>query len=64
MGETWVNISAQDVEAFSVHINSNLKFTIEDMKENNLPLMYSSVHLEEDRGLYIETYSHRPVPIV
>ena len=53
LDETWVKIKTQEVEAFTEHlisVDSNIKFTREDMKENRL------LCLKKDRRLNIEVY--------
>ena len=50
---------SQEVEAFRKHLNSvdsNIKFTKEDMKENRLPFLECAIQIEKDRGLNIEVY--------
>ena len=50
----WVQIRAREVEAFTEHINaldSNIKFTREDVRGDSLPFLDCAVHIEEDRKL-------------
>lgn len=42
MDDTWLKIKTQEVESFTAHINSvdrNIKFTMEDTKDNSLPFL-------------------------
>jgi len=57
--DTWVKIQTQEVEAFTEHINlvdSNIKFTREDAKDQKLPFLDCVVHIEEDGSLNTEVY--------
>ena len=59
LDDTGVKIRAREVEAFAEHINAvdnNIKFTQEDVRGDGLPLLYCTVHTEEDRSLNIEVY--------
>ncbi|XP_050924570.1 uncharacterized protein LOC127140827 [Lates calcarifer] len=57
--DTWVKIKTKEVQAFSKHINSvdsNIKFTREDAKNNSLPFLDCQVNIEKDRSLHIGVY--------
>ena len=59
----WVKIRIQEGKAFMEHLNSvdsEIKFTREDMNENKLPFLNSVIHLEKDGRLNIEVY-RKPV---
>lgn len=57
--DTWVKIKTQEVEGFTENINavdSNIKFTQEDVGGNSLAFPVCAVHTEDDRSLDIEVY--------
>lgn len=59
MDNKWVKIKTQEVEAFAEHINSvdrNIRFTREDVKDNQLPFLDCDVHIGVDRSLHIGVY--------
>ena len=67
--DTVFKIKTQEVEAFTEHMNlvdSNIKFTWEDAKDNKLPFLDCAVYIEEDGHLNTEVYrkpTHtKPVP--
>ena len=54
-----VKMKTQEVETFTKHLNSldsNIKFTREDMRENRLPFPNCAIHHEKDGGLNIQVY--------
>ena len=60
VGYTWVKIRGREVEAVAEHINaveSNIKFTWEDVRGDSLPFMDCAVHTEEDSSLNFEVFS-------
>ncbi|KAK7925859.1 hypothetical protein WMY93_008169 [Mugilogobius chulae] len=57
--DTFVKIKKQDLEAFTSHINavdSNIKFTREDSKDNQLAFLDCSAIIGEDGKLQLEVY--------
>ncbi|XP_047457867.1 uncharacterized protein LOC125018165, partial [Mugil cephalus] len=57
--DTWVKIKTKEVESFTKHINtvdSNIKFTREDISGACLAFLDCLVRVEEDRSLNIEVY--------
>lgn len=54
-----MTIKAQEVEAFTEHIismDSDIRFTWEDVKEGQLPFVDCTVHVEEVENFNIEVY--------
>jgi len=57
--DTWVKLQTQEVEAFTEHISlmdSNIKFTREDVKEHKLSFLDCAVYIEEDGRFNTEVY--------
>ena len=59
MDDTWVNIKIQEVQAFTDHINAvdtNIKFTREDTKDNKLTFLDCAVIIGSNGNLGTEIY--------
>lgn len=66
MDGTWVKIKTEEVEAFTEHLNaveSNIKFTREDAKENHLALLDCAVVIGEVRNFQVEEYPSTIPPL-
>ena len=56
--DTWVKTQTREVEAYT-HINavdSNIKFSWDDVRGDSFPFLDCAVHIEEDRSLNTEVY--------
>ena len=63
MDITLVKVKTQEVDAFMEllkSVDSNIKFTREDMKEKGLPHLDCAIQLQINRGLNIEVYQKSP----